>query len=968
MKKFKPIFILGLILALSLPVLAARLEVKGVVISAKTGEPLVGANVFIKDTNAGAATDLNGHFSFVYVTEKEFMLVTRFMGYKTFEKEYLPTDDLSNLKIEMKEDVFHGEEVVVTGIASKTSKAVAEVAVSRLSADQYTVATSYQDVSQLINGKVAGVNVEQASGNVGGGIRFNVRSGGGLNGDEQPVIYVDGVRIDNSEFEGRAVGGQGISMLADLNPEDIETIEVLKGPAGASSYGTSGSNGVVLITTKRGQLVPGEAKGISINYKVVSGYNEQSYKYDEDDFLSYKDINAIFRKGRMLQHSLNASGGTGLMRYFISFNRRYEDGILPNNYMDRKSVRANFDVYPSDKFHIGVNTGYTLNENRRPNNDNNIFGFLGNTILTSTPYWFTDSASVRGLFNLAKSNRFIGSINADYRPFKNFEIRFDIGIDDGDIRNDMTYPSNLFYSFYPSGDRAIYNRLNTQLTSNFYASYKYNITPGFKATSIIGAQIHDRKTKTSYIEKKDYLTELITNIGAGENFQEADESYTHMREAGIFTDHSFSFLEQYYFSLMLRQDYASAVGLEAPSIFYPKASFAIRLDKYGFCPSMFNLMKIRAAYGETGVLPGLVDGIPLLWEAEPSGYGAGAVLSAIGDREIKPERIKEFEIGLESEVLDNYSVELTYYKQKSEDSIIDFWNAPSTGKTASAVPFNIGAIDGWGIESLIQACPLSTKNYQLGLSLTNCYQTNEVKDLGGAQPIYDPFDINVIKEGLPKHAFYTKKVIGALFNEDGTYAGVDVEDERSFMGTPIPKYTGSFSMNFRFLKNFNLYLLTDWATGHKIFNNTKLFAIYMGSAFGIGANNKRYQELEDLLDIADWDTLQTPLTPGTQEYKDVAEEYAKMDRRYDANFLEKADFFKLREISLSYSFKDLLPERVGISDLVLGISARNIFTITEYSGADVEVNFDGSRSLCRGQDFLTLQQPKVYNIWLRMSF
>jgi TonB-dependent SusC/RagA subfamily outer membrane receptor len=989
MKKLIFFFSFVLISALSLAAFAADIE--GVVTDA-TGTPLPGANVFVKGTTAGAATDQNGKFSFKYDPTKEFVIIVRYMGYKTQSLTLKPGDDLSNLKFEMAEDVFLADEIVVTGIASERAKSVAEKAVSSLAADKLTVVNSYQDLSQMVTGKIAGVNIEKISGNVGGGIRFNVRSGGGLNGDEQPLIIVDGTRIDNSRFAGAGVGGQELGTLVDLNPEDIEKIEVLKGPAGAASYGTSGSNGVVLITTKKGKLVPGQPRGLSIDYKMVTGYNAQSYEYTEDDFLSYKSINDLFRDGKVQQQSLGLYGGSGIMKYYLGFDKRYEDGIIANNFMDRNTVRANLDVIPSQKFMISVSSGYTLNKTQLPNNDNNIFGFLGNTVLTPTPWQITDSLSVYGLTTKQKSNRLFGSAQVQYRPFQNFEASASIGIDDSDLRQDKLYPQNLVYSFYTSGDLTIWNRTNTQYTYNIDAKYTYSIISGLSVNSGIGAQLFDRKFKNFWIEKMDFKTELITNIGAAETFSTADDDYLHAREAGIYTNHSFSYLDQYYLTINLRQDYASAIGYDAPSIFYPGVSAAVRLDRYKFFPSMFDLMKIRAAYGESGVLPSRLDGIPLLWSAGVGGFGVGATLANIGNTKIEPERIKEFEVGFEAEMFTNYSVEFTYYNQRAVNSIIDFNNAPSTGKTASAVPFNIGESKGWGIESLFQARPISTRNFQLDISITNNYQTNEVTDLGGAQPIYDGFDLNVIKEGLPKHSFYTWKVLGANFDATGKYTGPivtenDITDRATLdrfgftdidtlkasrfdYGTPIPTYNGSLSLNLNLFKNFNLYLLADWATGHKRFNMTKLFAIYYAGFFG-GANNKEYRTLEEQLGVKDYDDMDiTALAVGSDEYKAAADRYAKLDRHYDGNFIEDADYLKLREISISYSFKDLLPKMYGktlITDLVLGLSANNLWTTTKYSGADVELNFTGSRSLTRGQDFLTLQQPRVYNVWLRIS-
>jgi hypothetical protein len=231
---------------------------------------------------------------------------------------------------------------------------------------------------------------------------------------------------------------------------------------------------------------------------------------------------------------------------------------------------------------------------------------------------------------------------------------------------------------------------------------------------------------------------------------------------------------------------------------------------------------------------------------------------------------------------------------------------------------------------------------------------------------------------MPKHEFYTQKVTGALFNTDGTYAGPRLyqtpdpdDDDRVSFGNPIPSYTGSFTTNVRFLTDFNLYLFCDWALDRKIYNNTDIFAARFG-------NKKEFNRLANKLGRAgigeaffvEADPDITPLTPGTAAYIEAANQYAKMDWSYDGNFIEDANYFKLREISLSYSFRGLLPTLKAekyVKDLTLGISARNILTFTNYSGADPEINTDGSRSLSRGQDFLTLQNPRVYNVWLRLA-
>jgi len=953
---------------------AAIVEIRGVVIDRDNGEPLPGANVLIKNTSVGAATDMDGKFAFTYETDREFTIVVMFMGYKTHEQQFSPYDDLSNLRIELLEDVFLMQAVVVTGIATKTSKEVAEIAVAHVNAARLTETNTYQDISQLVAAKIPGVRIEASSGNVGSGIRFNMRSGGGLNGDEQPVIYIDGIRVDNDEYGGDSgagiwTGGQGIGLLSTINPEDIENIEILKGPAAAASYGTGGSNGVILITTKRGTMTGGSPKGVSINYKFLSGLNTQGYKYGKELFFTAPYANGIHHDGSIAQHSLNASGGTGIVKYYIGIDSRDEAGLMLNDHMNRKTLRANFDVFPNEKIILKASTSYTHSENRRPETDDNEYSWIGQNIKWPL-YPYIDSTAIAVINTTSNMNRFLGSAQATWIPFRGLEAKVGLGIDEYDLIDNELYPPGYAMGATGSfGRKDVQNRQNTQLSYNADVRYTYSPFLGLTINSIIGTQLFERKIRSSRIRKLGFLTTLITDVGSGEEYLNGSENLTHYKEAGIFTDHSISYLDQYYFSFMIRKDYASAIGRKAPSIIYPRASLAVRLDKYSFFQPLFSLLKIRAAYGETGVLPSRLDGIRLLWDGVTSPWGVGGQISSIGNPEIKPERIKEFEIGFEAAFLTNYSVEFSYYQQRADDSIVDFNLAYSTGKTTGSFPMNIGKVKGWGVESLIQARPVRSKNFQLDLSLTNSYQTNEVLDLGGAQPIYGGRDLNVIKEGLPKHAFYHYKVNGATFLADGRYKGVDIDTARSYLGTPIPPYTGSFFLNAHIFKNFNISLLLDWATGHSIANYNRRGAIRYDII-------PRHRELKQILGM-DLQAVEgfvdkniEPSEPGSPEYIQAANELATYQREFLANFIEPADYLNLREISISYRFADLLQKFSGfvsISDLVVGLSARNVWRTTKYSYPSVEVNADGARSLDRGVDYYTVQAPRVYNFWFRFS-
>ena len=991
----KPLqILLSLVLGPALLLAQGTFKVSGRVTDTN-GEPLIGASVVIRTLNTGAPSDMDGKYSFEIPKEiakgQRVELSASFVNYK--KKTVIVTLGGNNISenFELTEDVFQSEEVVVTGIASKTSKSIAEISVGRVSAATLQQVNTYGTLSQLVGGKVAGVQLTTSSGNVGSGWRFMVRGGGGLNGDGQPIIYVDGVRLDNQEVIGFAVGGQGISTLANLNTNDIDKIEFLKGPAAASMYGANGSNGVVLITTKTGKLTQQLGAGIAVDYRFNYGYNEKIYTYDYKNFetvqtwvikdpatkeLTREDkLNSQFKVGPIREHFISATGGNNVMKYYSSFENRAEDGIMNGTSGNRSTVRLNLSAFPSEDVTLKLSTGYVKNKYNRPNNDNIIYGALGNTILDFRPFAFVKEVDLYKFSDNHDISQFIGSLNMNYRPMENLEVNAGVGIDNSSWRQVRLFPYGVnFGGLITAGQKSIYERFNTQLTYDFNAGYSYELFDMIDVRSVVGGQFFDRRNKSTNITGETFTSDLITTLGAAGKIAGYGEGFDHRRDGGIYTEHSFNYLDQYFLTLGLRKDYASSLGENAPSIMYPKASLAVRLDRYDFTPSFFNLLKFRTAYGESGVLPGLLDGIPLLYAAEAGGYGAGAVISVIGNPDIQPERVKEFEIGLDAELLGDISLELTYYIQKATNSIVGKVNAPSTGLTASTQPFNVGAVDASGFEALLQYSPIRSAEYDLDLSLIWNYQQNEVKDLGGAQPIYSIN--NVIHVGKPKYQFYTYTSTGPTFNATtNVYTGSVRSVDRVDLGNPVPNHTGSFTVNFRFLKNFNFYAFSEWSIGNKIFNNTQLFANRRG-------NGTEYNEMNALLGLAPIVTANattglpssnptvTPLTPGTPEYIALAEKFAKLDWRYAGNYIEDADYLIIREVSLSYNLSDLLSEfsiTKYLKALSVGVSVHNLARITKYSGSDVELNYTGSRTIARGNDFLTLQSPRTVNFWVRMG-
>lgn len=971
-----PLFVL-MFIAVTTVASAQTGSLTGTVTDRTTGETLVGATVFIADLERGAPTNISGEYTLDNIPLGTYNVRISFIGYRTLNETVTINEGDNVLNVQLRTDLTGLDEVVVTSIASRTSRAVSEVAVARVNADDFTDVQSYQDLSQLVSGKVAGVNVQPAGGTVGAGIRFNVRSGGGIGGSGQPVIYVDGVRIDNSQLTSVGRGGQGTATLADINMDEVESIDFLKGPAAAALYGTSGSNGVVLITTKRGRAGAG-AGSLNVRVRSTQGWSDFIRESQLEQFGSTEAIQEIFRTARLDHRTVSVAGGSEFIRFYTSVDQRLEEGIMNRNFMDRQNFRANFDAFPREDVTISVSAGYAWNSIQLPDNDNNVVGYLGNTVLAGpgvndageielglNTFGFTARESIDAIVDQSNTTRFIGSAQLQYRPIENMEITASVGYDGADLRRDNTIPPGFFVTGPgTAGQRTITNRINQQYTYDFNVRYSYDIIPGLAASTVVGTQMFDRTIETQNFTKRTFATPLITNIGAGEDFIGGSEGFLNIREAGVFAEQSFNFENTYMFSIGGRQDFAAAIGGEAPNIFYPKVSAAVRLDNVLDLPNWAEFLKLRAAYGETGQLPGFNDGASRIWGATNSAYGTGGLISFVGNPEIKPERIKELELGIEAELFEKVGLDLTYYIQRAEDSIIDFRQAPSTGIT-NLVPFNVGGIKGNGFEAQVTYTPIETANTQLDLGVTYSYQDTEVTDLGGAQPIFDGFSLNVIEVGLRRSEFYVPVNNGALFNDDGTYAGVDAESDRSAVGNPIPVHSGSFTANLRIFRNLSAYVQFDFAYDLYVYNNTKQFAILF-------RNFERYEELRELIGIGGLGMPDiTPLTPGTPEYNEAANEYALMDPGFDYGFIERADWLKLRELSVTYNFRDLL-SRVGadnyLTDLNVSFGGRNLLTTTKYSGIDPEVNFAGARSLSRGQDFLTMPPSRQLYFTVSLGF
>ncbi len=1025
------------------------------------GEPLISANVYLKGTMIGSITDTSGVYSISRIPIGKYTLVADYFGFKTqkidiyisvsdaddggtasgLQKLGISTEEesgvnvikgnkLTGVNFVLEEDVFKGDEVVVTGVASERSVEISEVAVTRLDPRHLNESTSYSDFGTLLGGKVSGLDIRKPSGTVGGGFRFDVRAGGGLNGNEQPVIFIDGMRVDNNEV-GPYSYGQGISTLLDFNPDDIENIEILKGPASATSYGTNGSNGIVLIETKTGRA--GMDKPV-FTYKHTTGNNSPEFEID-DGFQNHELFHKVLSPGKISDNYFSVSGGDYKARYFISFSNRYEEGMLiwkHQNYFDRTSIRGNFDLLPQDNLKLSLSTSYSAYTAKIPHSDNSIYGTISGTLISFFPWGNADSAAFAAIDQGMDSKRFTGSISATYYPFQKINqyglntmvLKGKVGIDDVHRDHFTSFSSDYNYGSQSEGEKGLKRTDTKRMNYEIGLAHSFNNGPLVAKTSFT-AQFFDNLNQSMDIWRENFGQSEVTNISSAPSIREASESFFNSRDAGGVITEELSLYDQYYLTLSYRKDYASSLGSKSESIGYPGIRFATRLDKLSFVPEQFNLLKFRMAYGESGMLPGHDDGIALLWSGGAGGVGGGANIYKYGNEDIEPERISEVEFGLDLTWENLLSLELTKYNQWAENSIVYAPLAPSLGYGEVAKPTNIGSMEMEGFETLLKTTPINKKDLKVDISASYSWNDSEITEMG--DPICDDYGVMCTQEGYPKYHFWGSDVSGAKVDTlDLSMMGLGVipyfdpiggvlTNEKHMLGRAIPQHTGNLSVNVNY-KVFDFYMLFERKTGFMAGEGTRWRATspdnsghtaWLASIQKLGLDGLFAQmgilpeefmiyfnpviEPDEVVGTVNTDLYIAtggavpPLPvaiPGKEaEWENALNEFAFNHPSYITNFGTSGDFTRLREINFGVNLTQYLPVLKldnAISGLRVYFSAQNVklWRASGTVGVDPELNISGAVTegiglegrAYRSVESATMPHPTVYNFGINVRF
>ncbi|WP_299617732.1 SusC/RagA family TonB-linked outer membrane protein [uncultured Tenacibaculum sp.] len=960
--------------------------VKGKVIEA-SGESVPFADVIEKGTTNGTSTNGDGEFSLT-LKKLPATVVVSSLGFASQEIKVTSASQFIN--VTLKEDADVLDEVVISGLATTTKRANLANTVASVSAAQLAQVTTQSGFDSALSGKFTGAEIKANSGAPGGGISMRLRGVTSVFGNQQPLFIVDGVYVDNSSISSgnnivsEAAGGGNTSTnqddssnrIADIDPEDIENVEILKGASAAALYGSRAAGGVVIITTKRGKS--GKPR---VSFSQTVGLRSPTRllglrDWDQSEITAAGGpANATLRdyEAELFDHTrvsttsrFTTSGGNEKSDYFFGVTHKDEPGLVENTGYEKTSFRLNLGQKLTDWLDVYVTTNYINSQaDRGFFNNGNANRTVGYALAFTFPW--EDLSPVNGIFpagaagsnvletvanttNRENVNRFIGSAKSNLQildsEMHRLKLTFELGFDQYTLRTTNIFPRGLSYFRDPStlrGAAISGTTVNTNYNLSAFLVYNLDLENGLGFTTQAGTFLQDFDRNT-VITVGTGFNGSLTNLGLAENTS-VSQDIRLQRDTGFFVQEEINYDDKIIATLGIRGDRSTNNGDSNELFYYPKASLAVNVHKLGLFESdIFTTVKPRIAYGEAGRFPNFNDQFAL---TTPEFIGGNSGLSPgtfRGNPNIKPERQKELEYGIDLGFLNNrFVLEATFYNKEIDDLIIRDQIPTSSGQTREAK--NAGALTNNGIELGLNANVIEEENFSWSTNLKWWKNKSEITRLdvpafttGGFAASLGQF---YIQEG-----FSATQIVGTYDSTGLTpdqIAQIDPEgDGFAVYGNAEPDFQMSWQNQISY-KNFDLTFLWHWKKGGDGINLTTLLYDLAGTT---------------------WDYDDTGLDPlGVQTNGEYRSSLAFVN---PAPVIEDAGYIRLREVGLYYTFDDNVFK--GFERVKVGVSGRNLINIFDYNSYDPEVSNFGNNVLANNVEVTPYPASKFINFHLNVNF
>ena len=979
---------------------AVAQTISGTVTDSETGEALPGVNVLAKGTSTGTVTDVEGNYRLT-VADEATILVFSSIGY---EAQEVPINGQTVIDLALAPDVQSLSEVVVIGYGTVEKSDLTGAVTSLKSKDLNPGANA--SVDQMMLGRAAGVQVSQSSSEPGGGLSIRIRGASSINASNEPLYVIDGFPIDNSpNLSSSSGGGSQVAVnqsprnpLNSLNPNDIESIEILKDASATAIYGSRGANGVILITTKKGK-----SDRLTLSYNTYTGVQRVAKKMDvlsTDQYIdvinelsvargdnlvfSDADITAIgegvdwqeqiYRTAPVTDHNMSLSGGNENTTVFASLNYFSQDGVVKNSGLKKYIGRVNLESQIGERVDVGLNLNTSL-----VSDNNGIDGI--NTNETAGPIYasllydptesiynadrsFAQSSNltvnnpvslIDGVTSENKTNRTIGNFFVSYDILDGLSAKLNVGADRQDSRRDI-YNSRLTIRGQPAGGIANISVLErSNYLVEYTVNYNKNINENHALTILGGVTYQSFISRLFTANISGFPTDDLgtDNLGLGDtntdNISSNHEENTLLSYLGRV---NYNLYDKFLFTGSIRADGSSRFGQNNKYGYFPSFAVGWKLSEEDFVPETFEQLKLRASWGQTGNQEIGNYGSQLTFGTGPDVVFNNTIQNSaepqrIANPDLKWETTEQFNVGIDVSILEGrISGTLDYFSKNTKDLLFNLPLPRSSGYRS--ILTNVGEVENKGVEFLLSSTNISTTDFRWSTTFNFAAIKNRVLDLGRVEEIVTG-DIqavgntSIIKEGEALASYYGYEVTG-IFQE-----GDNIEDSAQPNAQPgFPMFAdlnndGTITPADQTILGDPFPDFTFGLQNSFSYKNWQLDVFFQGQQ---GVELLNINVIESLYPanfrrnrLAE--QMLNRWTPQNTETKwpSGVNPNAYGGSKVNSLVLQDASYIRLKNVQVSYTVP--IKSISFLSSLRLYATAQNLFTLTDYIGFDPEANSFG---------------------------
>ncbi len=1020
LKKILSIIGSALLVAVFSSAAVAQYTVEGTVSDQSDGAPLPGATVMLVDTDYGAATDADGYFEFTDVPEGTYTLRISFVGYVPLQREIEVNEDL-NLNLSLSMDQQSLSEVVVTGYGSVVREQMTGniTSISAREIEEIPV-NSFESALQ---GQASGVFIQRGTGKLGQGINIRVRGTSSVSASSQPLYVIDGIPVTAESQSTTA----DTNPLADINPDDIESIDILKDAAAAAIYGSRAANGVVLVTTKRGQAGATQVN-VSLERGVSSPTNKKEWlnadeyielfteaaerspfgdlsgAYLENNWFDFfaqgtdwenREIDTnwqdeAFQDAHNTDFNVQVSGGTEDTRFFISGGVSDQVGITRGDEFTRMNARLNLDHTATERLSVGMNLGVTRTENIRISNDNafstplqavaqppispvytpqfensDLVGF--SDVPNENTLYYNFLRHVQGVDNNQTVFRNVGNLYADYTILPNLQFRSELGLDLM-FQNEDYYAdrnTNVGENTAGYGDSRIVNIVN--YTTNNYLTWDTQFAEDHKLTAVGGMSFQSSDRYLTFVSGTNFPTDSFTKLASAADITGGSTTQTVFRFLSYFGRTNYTFKDRYLLSASARVDGSSRFGENSRYGFFPSVSAGWIMTREDFMQDVnfLTFLKLRVSYGLTGNAN--IGNFPSRGLYGGTGYAglSGLTPNQTPNPDLKWERTAQYNFGLDFELVgDRISGEIDYYIKKTDDLLLNV-NVPSTSGFTSQLQ-NVGELENKGFEFVLNTHNL-VGEFQWTSNFNIAFNNNKITNLDD-QIITGGF-LNRAVEGEPIAVMWGKEYAGVDPDNGDALYYLHSEDGKDYDAGTTNDYS---TANDVVIGDPN----PDFVGGlgnrfsYKNFDLNVLLQFVYGNDIYNGGG--RYQSANgDFFDNQTKKQLERWQEPGDITDVPEARLFGGNGSNPSSRYIHDASYLRLKNVVLGYTLPQSALDRLNLRRVRFYVTGVNLLTFTDYPGWDPEVNTDlysQSNNLNIGNEFYSVPQARTISFGVNIGF